>query len=321
MKKIMVIAPSKSMNKLSYQTMYLAHKKLIDLNFRVEYGKNIFKQDYDYGCASIEDRIFDLHNAFKDKNTDIILTTIGGFNSNQLLPYIDYNLIKNNSKIICGFSDITALLNAIYVKSGIITYYGPHFSSFGMKYGFEYTKEYFEKILLSKEQVEVISSKQYSNDEWYKDQENRKYIKNNGMMSVNEGVAEGVIVGGNLCTFNLLQGTEFMPSLKDKILFLEDTGLLGKNFLLEFDRNLESLIQNKDFKEVKGIVIGRAEENTDMTEDKWIKMIKNKKALCNIPIIINADFGHTTPIFTFPIGGNCKIISNKKECKIIIKER
>lgn len=321
MKSIMVIAPSKSMRMLSYETMYLSNKKLTNLNFIVKYGKNVFNYDCDYGCASIEDRIFDLHNAFMDDSIDIILTTIGGFNSNQLLPYIDYNLIKNHPKIICGFSDITAILNAIYVKSGIITYYGPHFSSFGMKYGFEYTTEYFEKILLTKDKVEIISSDKYSNDEWYKDQENRNFIKNGGMICVNEGIADGTIVGGNLCTFNLLQGTEFMPSLKDKILFLEDTGMLGPNFLLEFDRNLESLIQNKDFNGVKGIVIGRAELNTNMDQGKWIKMIKSKEPLNNIPVIVNADFGHTTPIFTFPIGGNCKIISNKDECKIIIKER
>lgn len=90
-------------------------------------------------------RIKDLHEAFLDNNVKMILTAIGGYNSNQLLRYIDYDIIKNNPQIICGFSDITALLNAIYTKSGLVTYSGPHFSNFGMNKGLEYTIRYFNE--------------------------------------------------------------------------------------------------------------------------------------------------------------------------------
>ena len=145
--EIRVIAPSRSMKILSEEVIEIAKSRLEQIGFKVTFGKNVMNSiNDDFGCASILDRVEDLHDAFKDKNVKAILTVIGGYNINQLLDYIDYNLIKENPKIICGFSDITALSNAIYTKTGLITYYGPHYSSFGMKKGFEYTLEKFKNM-------------------------------------------------------------------------------------------------------------------------------------------------------------------------------
>lgn len=319
--EIRVIAPSRSMSRLSEDTIRLATQRLENLGLKVTFGKNVMKTQEFYECATIEERIEDLHAAFLDKNVKAILTVVGGYNANQLLKYIDYNIIRNNPKIFCGLSDITVLQNAIYAKTGLVTFSGVHFSNFGMKQGFEYSEEYFKKMFLDdKSEVNVESSKYYSSDEWFKMQDNRTFIANDGMVAINEGIAEGVIVGGNLCTVNLLQGTEYMPNLENKILFLEDTGNLNNNFLLEFDRNLESLMQLKQFQRVKGIVFGRAEDNSEMTVEKWKLMLNNKKELDNIPIIINANIGHTTPIFTFPIGGKCKIKAAKSRCEIVLKK-
>ena len=320
--EIRIIAPSISMLILKKDCIDTAIKRLETEGFKVTFGKNVMDCfDEDYTCGSIEKRVEDLEEAFKDKNVKAILTVIGGYNSNQLLDYINYDLIKENPKILCGFSDITALLDTIYAKTGLITYYGPHFSSFGMKKGFEYTLEYFKKIFMEEiDNIKIRPSKEWSNDSWFKEQEKRTFIKNDGYLIINEGVTEGEIIGGNLCTLNLLQGTEYMPDMENKILFLEDDELVGKEFLREFDRDLESLLQTT--KNIKGIIIGRAEKNSEMTNEKWIKLIKNKAKLKDIPVIANADFGHTTPIFTFPIGGYAKIeaingnvriqISNKK---------
>lgn len=315
--EIRVVSPSKSMAILSDETKKIAKERLQRLGYKVTFSKNLYKFDKDYECASVKERVSDLHDAFLDTNVKCILTAIGGYNINQILPYINYEIIKKNPKIICGFSDITALLNAIYAKTGLITFYGPHFSSFGMINGFDYTEKYFT-LALNNENYEVVPSKYYSDDEWYNDQENRKYFKNNDFKSINYGKAEGIILGGNLCTFNLLQGTEFMPNSADIILFLEDDSESGANFLQEFDRNIESLIQTPNFQNVRGIVIGRAQVESEMTVRKWEKMLMNKKQLANIPIVINANFGHTTPIFTFPIGGKCKILATDKKTEIKI---
>ena len=174
--------------------------------------------------------------------------------------------------------------------------------------------------MLDDNPIEIESSDYYSDDKWYKDQENRVFIKNSGMKVINEGECKGTIIGGNLCTLNLLQGTQYMPKLKDSILFIEDDDASGKNFLLEFDRNIESIIQMDDFKYVKGIVIGRAQTKSEMNDEKWKVLVKSKEKLRNIPIIINADFGHTTPIFTFPIGGKCTIDALNGNLKIIIEK-
>ena len=88
--------------------------------------------------SSIKSRVADLHAAFADDSVDAILATIGGFNSNELLPYIDYDLIAKHPKIICGYSDSTAFLNAIFAKTGNLTYMGPSYSSFKMKEGQDY---------------------------------------------------------------------------------------------------------------------------------------------------------------------------------------
>lgn len=309
--EVRVIAPSRSLCMLSEESIEIAKKSLEDLGLKVTFGKNVYNSINDeYKCGSIEDRIEDLHEAFKDENVKAILTVIGGYNVNQLLDYIDYELIKNNPKIICGYSDITALLNAIYAKTGLVTYYGPHFSTFGIKYGKEYIEKYFKKIFFEDEEIIVEPSIKWSNDEWYLNQEKRNFIENEGMKVINEGKCTGNIIGGNLCTLNLLQGTKYMPGAQNCILFIEDDGLVGKEFTKEFDRNIQSLIHSIGTDNIKGIVVGRAETNCEMNLEKWKMIFDTKKELKDIPIIIDADFGHTTPMFTFPIGGYSKIDTN-----------
>jgi len=309
-RNIMVMSPSRSLNWICEENINLAKRKLESLAYNIYFSKNAYIKD-DFLSSSISERIEDLHEAFSNKNIDIILPALGGYNVNHLLDYIDYDLIKKNSKIICGYSDITVLLNAIYAMTGMTTYLGPNFHSFAMKKGLEGTIDSFEKVV-SHKKYKLKDPEVYSSDKWYNDQNNRKFIKNEGIVIINEGKATGKIIGGNLCSFNLLQGTKFMPSLKDKILFLEDDALCGAEFPYEFDRNLVSLMQQKDFNKVKGIVIGRTQTATEMTVQKWRKILE-KDELKKIPIIINANFGHTTPNATIPIGGNCTLNTNKKE--------
>lgn len=317
--EVRVIAPSRSMTILGEDCKKIATERLEALGLKVTFGKYVMEADEDYLIASAQHRAEDLNEAFKDKNVKAILTVIGGFNSNQILDLIDYEAIKENPKIFCGFSDITALSNSIYAKTGLVTYSGPHYSSFGMLKGFEYELEYFKKMFFSDEEFEVVSSKEWSEDLWFIDQENREFIPNDGMFVINEGTAEGEIVGGNLCTLNLLQGTKYMPNIENKILFLEDDNMAGKIFLMEFDRNLQSLIHMPEFKTVKALVLGRAEKDCIMTKEKWIKMIKNKPELKNIPVIAGVDFGHTTPIIAFPIGGNARLEAKDNNIKLFIK--
>lgn len=304
--EVRVIAPSRSMCIIGQDTIDIATSRLEELGLKVSFGKNVMNKESDsFLCASIEDRIHDLHEAFLDENVKCILTVIGGFNVNQLLEYIDYDIIKNNPKTLCGFSDITALSNAIYAKTGLINYSGVHFSSLGMKKGCEYSYEYFKKMCIEDSDIILEDSKEWSNDLWFLNQDDRSFMKNPGSKVIQKGTAQGVIIGGNLNTITLLQGTQYMPTTEDCILFIEDCD--RANFDKEFDRNLESLLQTELGDKIRGIVLGRAELNSDMNDDKWEYIIKGKKKLANIPVVSGVGFGHSTPMITFPIGGRAKI--------------
>ena len=301
--EIRIVAPATSMDVISEETKAQAVRVLEGLGYKVTLGKRIYGDD-GFQSTPIEDRVADLHEAFEDKNVKALSTVLGGFNSNQLLTHLDYDLIRRNPKVLCGYSDITALHNAIYTKTKLVTYNGPHFANFGMKKGFDYSLKYFRMCLESAEPFDVIPSEEWSNDEWYLDQENRKFTKNNGFRVINEGEAEGRILGGNLCTFNLLHGTEFMPDLGGSILFIEDDYATTAKIL---DRDLQSLIHQPGFEEVKGMVIGRFEVKSRISDADLDKVIKGKRELDGIPVIANADFSHTSPQITFPIGGTARI--------------
>ena len=313
--EVRVIAPSRSLSIIGKTTQEIANKRFTELGFKLSFGKHVKEID-EFNSSSISSRVEDLHEAFSDKNVKAVITVIGGFNSNQLLKYIDWNLIKNNPKIFCGYSDITALNNSIFAKTGLVTYSGPHYSTFGQKLYFDYTLEYFKKCLMSDEPFNIESSEKWNDDLWFLDQNKRDPINNEGHLVINKGVAEGTILGANLCTFNLLQATEYFPNLDNAVLFLEDDAGSLPHF---FDRDLQSVIHLPDFNKVKGLVIGRFQKASKMTSDLLIKIIKTKKELNGLPIIANVDFGHTDPKITFPVGGEVKIKAQEKGIIEVVK--
>ncbi len=310
--EVRIVAPSLSLAIISEESRKIANNRFLDLGLKLSFGKHLEDKD-EFVSSSVEARIEDLHNAFQDKNIKAIITVIGGFNSNQLLKYLDWNLIKNNPKIFCGFSDITALNNAIFAKTGLISYSGPHYSTFGQELYFDYTLKYFKKCLLSEDLFEIIPSEQWSDDSWYKNQKDRTLIKNDGFLLINEGNVSGTIIGANLCTFNLLQGTEYFPDLENSILFIEDD---EESLPHTFDRDLQSLIHLPSFSGINGIVIGRFQKASKITNELLIKIIKTKKELDNLPVVANVDFGHTDPKITFPVGGEASLITKEGKVKL-----
>ena len=243
--KVMIIAPSRGLKMIGQDVRQIATERLQGLGLEVVFAPNTNDENWDYtGSASIQKRVEDIHTAFRDKSVKAIFTVIGGFNSNQLLKYLDYELIKNNPKIFCGYSDITALSNAILAQTGLQTYYGPHYSTFGMKYGCDYTFEHLIKMLVTDGKYNIEPSQIWSDDLWFLDQEKRDFEANEGYWVIHEGKAEGVIAGGNLCTYNLLLGTPYRKKFtEDTILFLEDD--VTSNALVEFERDLQALIHQE----------------------------------------------------------------------------
>lgn len=310
--ELRVIAPSRSLAIVKGEQRRLAEERLTELGFHVSYGDTTLMHD-DFFSNSIEDRIADLHAAFKDPNVKGILTAVGGYNANQLLRTIDYELIQANPKVICGYSDITAILLAIYKKTGLTTYIGPYFSSFGMKAGLEYTLDYFKKASMDQNDFELMPSDTWSEDPWHLEAEDRSFYTNHGYMIIQEGEAEGTIIGGNLSTITLLQGTEYMPSLDNSILFIEDDEEVHP-FI--FDRQLQSLLQQPDAAGIKGIIIGRFQKESGMTDYALHEIIASKQELRGIPVIANANFGHVSPVATIPIGIKASLIAHNGQATV-----
>lgn len=304
---IRVIAPAASLANLAESNRKLAEYRLTNLGFIVSYGAHAFERDM-FGSSSIASRVADLQDAFADPDVDIVMAAFGGANSNELLPYIDYELIRKNNKIFCGFSDITALQNALLHKSGIHSLYGPCFSHFAMKYGFDYIQDAFMGIVCEgKKDFDIADSVEWSDDKWHKNQEEREFIRNPGRVVIQSGVADGKIVGGNMGTLPLLFGTPYMPDLSNVILFVEDDG----PSIDLFKRNFTALSQQPKFNSVRGIIIGRFRKNSDFTLDGIKDFLFNTIKVPDIPVVMNMDFGHTMPYFVFPLGGQVRIENDK----------
>lgn len=309
--EVRVVAPVRSLAIISAESRSIANKRFEEMGLKLTFGKYVEEMD-EFASTTIAHRVEDMHEAFSDKKVKAILTVLGGFNSNQLLRYLDWKLIKDNPKIFCGYSDVTALNNSFLTKTGLVTYSGPHYSTFGQEIDFDYTLDYFKKVLFTDEPFEIIPSKQWSDDMWYIDQKKRDLMTNEGWLVINKGEAKGTLIGGNLGTLNLLQGTEYFPSMDKTVLFVEDD---EESKPQHFDRDLQSLIHLPDFGGVQGLVIGRFQKASKMDNEKLMKIIVTKQELRNIPVIANVDFGHTDPKITIPIGGEVEIVAGK-EAKI-----
>jgi muramoyltetrapeptide carboxypeptidase LdcA involved in peptidoglycan recycling len=302
---VRVVAPARSRAMVTEgnENGTFAERQLSGLGLRLSYGDHVDVRDR-YHSSAVTDRVADLHAAFADPSVDAVLTVIGGFNSNELLPHLDFDLIAQNPKILCGYSDITALQNAITALTGVVTYSGPHWSTFGMRELGEQTSEWFCQTLMSDDPVVVRPGSWFTEDPWFLNQDHRTRLETDGWWVLNPGRAEGRVVGGNLCTFNLLQGTRFMPSLAGTVLFVEDDALSS---LVEFRRHLHSLMQVPGAEEIRGLVIGRFERASRVEREDLELLIGGIDSLTGKPVVANVDFGHTNPLMTFPIGGYVQV--------------
>lgn len=322
--EVRLIAPSCTIPAVRWMTdEYLSRAKAVFSSWgcTVTEGKYIHEMDA-LETASIAHRVEDIHDAFRDTNVKLITTFRGGWNCNQLLGHLDYGLIGKNPKIFCGFSDITALSHAIYAKTGLVTYSGPNFYSFCYGSQLQYSFDHYQACLMKDNPIVLEASKTWSDDRFSDKHEKLQFEPNEGWWILHEGEAEGTLLGSNLCTLNLLQGTEFMPDIRGSILFLEDD---HESAARTFDRDLQSLLYQPHFSGVRGLVIGRFQKTTangaaPVTRSLLEYIIRTKPELKNLPIIANVDFGHTQPNTTYPIGGTVRLRAGKERSEIMIVE-
>ena len=297
---IRVVSPSSSIESIGgFEANVAAKKKLEALGFRLSFSEHYFEKDI-FDSAPIASRVADLEAAFANETVDAILTTIGGFNCNELLPYLDFDLIAQNPKIFCGYSDTTALLNAIYAKTGIQTYMGPSYSSFKMREGQDYQTQAWLNAV-TQDSFTLEPSEEWSSDAWYIPDAPRTFFPTDWKV-YNPGQASGIAIGGNLSTFALLHGTEFAPKPDKYILFLEEA---EEDHYVEFTRHFAALLQV--YPNPQAVLIGRFPKETEMTEEILLTILDKHPILKKVPVLYDLDFAHTQPLFTITIGGQVEI--------------
>ena len=300
-----IVAPAEPASLIEWGHLRLAEKKLNSLGLQVLYGTYAF-QGRKLGIENIKERVRDIHQMFSSRKIRGVMAVIGGYSSNELLPHLDYRLIRNHPKAFIGFSDITALQNAMLVKAGLVTFSGPCFANFAQTQPpFDFEERWFKRGVMGEGTVSLVPSRMWADDEWWRHpRRSRALVKNAGWVIVRSGHNRGVIVGGNLSTFVLLFGTPYAPSLANKILFIEEDSEMNAKMI---ERMLVQLSQQNDFHRIRGLVVGRFGRKSGLSPESVKRLLRACTNNLNVPVIAHVDFGHTNPMITFPIGGACEI--------------
>ncbi|MBS9336011.1 S66 family peptidase [Fructobacillus papyrifericola] len=302
--EIRIISPSSSIARVGgFNKNLRAKKRLEALGFQVSFGQHILENDVFYS-SSIASRVADLHDAFLDEQVKAVMTTIGGNNSNELLPYIDYDLLAKHPKVFCGYSDTTSLHNAIRAKTGLATFYGPAYSSFKMDELQEYQSQSFLEAV-SHHSFELKPSASWSSDAWF-DSSLARQLKAGEWKAYNEGSARGTSTGGNIQTYNLQAGTTYFPEVANPVVFVEQA---KGGSPLEFSSQLAQILQLHP--DLAALVIGRFPVINQMSEENLQLILDKYPVLQTIPVLYDVDFGHTQPIFTLPLGTNFYVKASK----------
>lgn len=320
--EIRVLALSRSLGgvlrqgDISEADVEVAVGRLKDLGLIVSFGQHVYECN-EHLTAQPSHRVEDLRDALEDPSVAAILACVGGIGAAQLLDLLDYDLIASNPKIFCGYSDVTKLWSAIGRRSQLVTYYGPNFTSFMMREGFNYTYEAFSECLFGNGDFSLKPCAMWSDDDWARAQDERNLMENDGFWAVQEGRAVGRIVGGTYYGLNMLQGSPYFPDLRGAVLFLEMPAC-GKATLMALDTGLRMLALQPGFEMVKGIVLGRYSRQGQVTLENLTALLAEIPNVRGLPVLANADFGHTTPCATIPIGGRCEMRSERANSHIQI---
>jgi muramoyltetrapeptide carboxypeptidase len=245
---------------------------------------------YGYLAGKDRERASDINQFFADDNIALILPIRGGWGSARLLPYLDYDLIRRHPKIICGFSDITSLLLAIYAKTGLVTFHAPNgFSSWRTA-----QTESFRQVLFSGEKLTFRNLPD-------PDDANRLMQVKNRIQTITKGQAKGKLIGGNLTTLASIVGSPYLPDFTGAILFLEDIG----EDIYEIDRLLNQLKLAGIFYNLAGFIFGQCSNcsaNSDYGSLTLEEVIREYIQPLKIPACLGLMIGHLEIIETIPIG-------------------
>ena len=286
-----IVTPSGNLRRERRQKFYKGVRYLENLGFRVKLSKHALKED-----ASAEEKGEDINAIFSDLEIKAIICSKGGDYAEKVLPFIDWNIIKENPKIFMGISDITVFLNAIMQKTVLITFHGND-----LVYGFG------------------TNPSEYSTNEFLERLVKRKIGKvkpNFERRCVREGIGQGKLIGGNIRCLLKLVNTGYWPGFSDSVLLIEAYQISHEECNTFFKKFKEKGI----FDKLGGAVVGhvyslQSSNNLKQMEDILFDVTRSY----DLPILKISDFGHCVPNTTLPIGGYARVNATDKELEIIGK--
>lgn len=281
MKNIKIIAPSSYMPGLTREKLQALTPFFQKLKYNMNYGKYLFEKKY-FLSGTDKERLCDLMDAFKDEKTDAIVALRGGAGLLHLLDKIDYDFISKHQKPLFGFSDTTALQNALFEKAKL-----PSFSGFLIKDLLEgispLTKKTLIKCLKNEKQVFKVPF-------------------------LSKGKASGILLGGNCRVFTSLIGTPYFPDMKDKILILEEVGEAP----YRLDNMFMQLRLSGVFDKIKGLVLGDFSRVGNQKDEKMLQsMIKEYFSDMPYPVAGFKKYSHEKEHVVIPVGGMVHLDSTK----------
>lgn len=312
-------SPSSPATSFAPNRFQRAKEYLQDKGFRLKAG-TLTGQSAGYRSGTIEERAAELNQLIRDPDVRCIMSTIGGMNSNSLLPYIDYDALKRDPKIMIGYSDVTAVLLSIYAQTGLITFYGPALvASFGELeplVGMTYAG--FADLCIKHASIPYTYpmpnfwAQEFIN---WEEQDRTKEEIPNEWLTIADGKTEGRVIGGNLNTLQGFWGSDYMPEIREgDILFIEDS----LKDAATIERSFSLLKVNGIFDKVSGIILGKHElfddKNTGLKPHDLLLEVLGEP---QIPILAEFDCCHTHPMFTLPIGVEIELDATNKHVSII----
>ncbi len=307
-----IFTPSSPAYKANEELFLNGVKNIEDLGFKVKLGSLTSKRSSEgYRSAGPKERADEFMDLIKDDEVDALISTIGGMNSSSMIPYLDFDLIREKKKIFCGYSDVTSLHLSILKFSGLKTLYGPALMTWFGEYpnGIEGSTESFLKAVtddsgLSRELTPFSKwsnhFRDWSNGDWKNLP--REWNKNKGWRVLNKGSIKAEIVVANLNTLVSSAGTSYFPDIEGKILLIEE---MSAPYSRE-ERSLRQLQLMGVFDKIVGLIMGKPEvpdtEGAPFSLDELLSEVIGPRSY---PIVTEFDCSHTVPMHT--IGQRCQV--------------
>ena len=274
-----------------------------------------------YRSGGIAARAEELNELIRDPRVKCIMASAGGFVSNSILPHIDYEALRRCPKIVVGFSDVTAILLAVYAKTGLVTFLGPNLIPvFGEvpPYADE-SYDHFRAVAFGEYRLPHAFPVPRA---WTEDSVGLEEAgvaceaRANELVCVREGVAEGRLLGGNLNTLSGIFGSSYMPEIREgDILYLEE----NRGYPESIERSISMLELSGVFRRIGGLIFGKcADYDAHGIGKSFWEVSMETLGKYAFPILAEFDCAHTRPMLTLPIG--CRVRLNARMSRVELLE-